>query len=207
VKNFLVSDLIRVVQKALPEAEWRIADTPAPFRAAFWPNNPWNKDAANIQKQLFSDYGMTAEPEQLSIDFYQELDVIQKCLDAMGNEPGLVEWQKPSRRATRERPEAADAAEKMYKSMNQRAAALNLWGQIAIPFRRRGDLIYRIFAPRDVLGSPVVEAMRVDEFIRDLSLQSARDRTQLARLGQQMRRWRYIAAAASIIAVLLALPR
>ena len=52
---------------------------------------------------------------------------------------------------------------------DRRARALKLWEQVAFPYRRRGAVVYRIFAPRDIFGSPIVDAMSLDEFIWHIS--------------------------------------
>jgi hypothetical protein len=47
------------------------------------------------------------------------------------------------------------------------------------PLRVRGDLVFRIVAPRDVFGAPHVEAILVDEYIRGVPSQTARDSWKL----------------------------
>jgi hypothetical protein len=92
----------------------------------------------------------------------------------------------------------------MYGSMNQRAVALDVWEQIAFPLRRRGDIIYRICAPREVLGgTPIVDAVATDEFIRGVSSATARYAQELARLRRRLRMWRLSGAVTGAVLVLL----
>jgi hypothetical protein len=123
---------------------------------------------------------------------------IHECLNAHGYNPALAEWQR-----FESGDEAAEAATQMYKSLNQRSTAISLWEQIAFPLRRLGDIVFRIRAPRDVFGTPIIEAVLVDDFIRGVSLHTVSDKQKISRLQKRLTAWKLIAAGASAGAVLL----
>ena len=45
--------------------------------------------------------------------------------------------------------------------------------------RRLGEQVFRILAPRDAMGSPIVQAIHVDEYVRGVSIRSAKDAARL----------------------------
>lgn len=136
-------DVIEDVRCQLLDDGRRIADAPAAFYLAWWP-----RSAAEVRflQQLPSDHRLTVGPKELDEEFAAEVNAIYKCLNSRGYNPKFAEWQR--------RGELAEAEAKLEKSMNQRATALSLWEQITFPLRRRGDVVFRIQAPRDIFGSP-----------------------------------------------------
>jgi hypothetical protein len=89
--------------------------------------------------------------------------------------------------------------------LNTQADALGIWDKIAIPIRRRGDLVFRILAPRDVMGSPIVEALPVDHYIRGVSVKTAEDAASINHLTEMLNRWRNTSIVlGAILALLLA---
>jgi len=179
-------NVISGVRHQLSDEGVRIAETPTPFNLAWWPNSP------SVTEQLLSDYGVPSGPKQLTEEFDAEVKAIHERLDELGHVPEVAKWQKTKDQNAR----------RMYASLNQRAEALSVWEHIAFPLRRRGDVVFRISAPRDVLGGrPLVDALHVDDFIRGVSLQTVRDKLELARLHRHLSLWR-LAAGAGAAAVL-----
>lgn len=180
------ANVIDCVRHQISDDGVRIAEAPTLFALAWWPNSP------DIAEQLLSDYGVPSGPKQLTEEFDAEVKAIHECLDKQGHAPGVAKWQKTKNQNAR----------RMYASLNQRAEALTVWGHTAFPFRRRGDVVFRISAPREVHGgSPVIDALPVDDFIRGVSLQTVRDQLELVRLHKHLNLWRLVAGA-GIVAVL-----
>ena len=87
-------------------------------------------------------------------------------------------------------------------SLNQAASALSIWDQIGIPIRLRGDIVFRIWAPRDVMGSPIIKALPIDVFVNGVAEHTVSDRIEIKRLKKNIDRWR---VATIILAVVIAL--
>jgi hypothetical protein len=129
--------------------------------------------------------------------FYEEVGAIHGLLDNANQTRGLAESQE----------ELAGAQRRIRNSLNTRADALGVWDKIAIPVRRRGDSVFRIFAPRDVMGSPIIQALHIDQYIRGVSIKTAEDAACIARLTRRLERWRLTSLAlGGIVALLLVWP-
>lgn len=185
------ANVIADVRRQLSDNGIRIADTPISFSDAWWQNSP--SMAQYPEQQLKSDHGIPSGPKQLNEEFDAEVKAIHECLDRFERLPRFAKWQ-----------ETKDPnARLMYKSLNQRADALQIWEHIAFPLRRRGDIVFRIFAPRQVLGgAPMIGALHVDDFIRGVSSHTVRDKHEIARLRKQLNVWKIIAAGAIVVTAL-----
>jgi len=143
---------------------------------------------------LKSDYGISSGPTQLNEEFDAEVKAIHECLDKLGHIPRFANWQNTKDQNAR----------LMYKALNQRADALYIWEHIAFPLRRRGDILFRISAPREVLGGrPIVDALLVDDFIRRVSSHTVRDKQELIRLRKQLNMWKLVAGVGMVIVLFL----
>lgn len=178
--------VIACVRRRLLDGGVRIAEAPTLFQHVWWPNSP------SFEARLASDYGIYSGPEQLNEEFDMEVMAIQECLEETGYVPDFENWQL-----------SEGPAGRVYSSLNTRAMALSVWERIAFPLRRRGDVVYRICAPRDVLGRPLIDALIVDDFVRGISLQSANDKIDLARLKSSLVLWKRVAGAGIVASVFL----
>lgn len=179
--------IISGARSKLQDGEQRIADAPCPFRATWWPGRP------DEEQQLLSGYGMPTSVPELEKCFYDEVDAIREALKDQGHSPPLAGWQKNS----------TGAARRVMMGLNAQADALTIWDEIGVPIRRRGDSVYRILAPRDVMGSPIIEALDVDWYIRGASAKTADDAARIANLTRTLSQWRVISFALAAIVVLL----
>lgn len=166
--------VIGAARSRLENGEARIADAPLPFRATWWPGAP------DIAQQLLSDCGVPTPVPALEKAFRDEVGAILDCLKDAGHKPRLAKWQKGSTEAERQ----------VMMGLNTQADALGIWDNIAIPVRRQGDLVFRILAPRDVMGSPIIEALHIDRYIRGASIKTTEDAASISRLTQLLNRWR-----------------
>jgi len=149
--------IIAAARSKLENGKARIADAPCPFRATWWPGTP------GFEQELLSDYGLPTPVPELEEAFRDDVGAIRESLKEVGHIPALAGWQRGSR----------GVARTMMMSLNTQADALGIWDEIGIPVRRRGDLVFRILAPRDVMGSPIVQALHVDDYIRAVSTKTA----------------------------------
>ena len=179
--------IITAARSRLEDGDARIADGPCPFRATWWPGTP------GFEQELFSDYGMPTAVPELEKSFRDEVGAIRDSLKDAGHTPALARWQKGS---------AGDAQSMMIR-LNTQADALGIWDEIAIPVRRRGDLVFRILAPRDVMGSPIVQALDIDEYIRGASIKTAEDAACISRLTKRLSHWRLVSFVLGAIVTLL----
>lgn len=166
--------IVTDVRSKLEDDGARIADTPWPFRETWWPGT------TVIGQELLSDYGVPTSFPEIERDFYDEVGAIRDSLKHVGHKPTLAEWQKGS----------IDAGRRLMTSLNLRTDALRVWDKIAFPVRRRGDLVFRILAPRDVTGSPIVQALHVDDYIRGVSIKTAENAACISGLTKKVNRWR-----------------
>ena len=166
--------IVTDVRSKLKDDGARIADAPRPFRKTWWPG------ATGFGQELLSDYGVPTSFPEIERDFYDEVSAIRDSLKHAGHKPTLAEWQKVS----------IDAGRRLMTSLNLRVDALSVWDKIAIPVRRRGDLVFRILAPRDVTGSPIVQTLHIDHYIRGVSIETAENAACISGLTKKVSRWR-----------------
>lgn len=168
------AEIISTIRSKLNCGRDRIADTPVGFRWTYWPTTP------TFEAQLLSDYGIPSENPELEESFRAEVTAIRETLEELGYEPKLAKWQRGD----------SEPGRRLMKSMNLAAEALNLWDEIGVPVRFKNGLVYRIVAPRDVLGSPIVDAAPPEVYVREVCEQTARDALEKELLKRRAARWR-----------------
>jgi len=186
VSNIPYESIISRVKEKLDWWPGRIADTPNVLRWSWWPNEP------DFQDEISSDYGLDTSFSTLEKEFEEEVVAIRETLDELGHEPKLAEWQTGYEGAIGE----------VFNSANLAGSALRVWDQIAIPIRRRDDILFRIWAPRDLFGSPIIKSLPLNVFIYSVADHTASDRIEIERLKKKIENWR----AAAMIFVLFAVP-
>lgn len=184
-------DVLVAARSRVAAPESRFADEPQPFGATWWPG------AATFEQQLLSDYSVESPMPDLSKDFFEEVSAIRDSLKELGHKVNLAEWQKSGH----------EAGERMMAGLNRHAEALALWDQLCFPVRRRGDLVFRIQSPRDAMGTPIIQALTVDDYVRGTSVRTARASADLAGLAKSRDRWRVAAAVLGFILLLVLITR
>jgi len=180
-------EIINRVREKLDCGPNRIADQPGPFPWCWWPSAP------GFANQLNSDYGMESGVPELEKEFHAEVEVIREALDQLGHEPTLTGWQELSGAPTR----------RLMRSLDQAVTALTIWDAIGVPIRRKGDIVFLIRAPRDVLGSPCISAMSVDSYLGAVTEKTATDRVEIEALKKRLDLWRTGAIVLGIAIALL----
>lgn len=74
--------------------------------------------------------------------------------------------------------------------LNRRAEAMSLWDRLAVPVRVKGDVAYRIWAPRDVFGTPIVHSVPLQLFVAGVCQKTAEDHVAILQFKEQLARWR-----------------
>jgi hypothetical protein len=172
------ADVIAAARSRVGMSESRFAEEPQPFRATWWPGAP------TFEQQLLSDYGVETPMPDLSKDFFEEVAAIRDSLKELGHKVQLAGWQKSG----------LEAGERMIEGLNRHAQALGFWDELCFPVRRRGDLVFRIQSPRDAMGTPIIQALGVDDYVRGTTIRTARAAVELAALAKSRDRWRVAAA-------------
>jgi hypothetical protein len=175
--------VIKAVHAALHDGDDRIAESPHAFRGTWWPSEP------TLQQQLLSDHGVPSPLPEIEEQFREEVAAIRESLNAFQVDPGLADWQKGG----------SEPGRLMMRSLNIQGMALDLWEQIALPVRRFGAVVVRIRAPGDVMGSPILHALPIDEYIRGVSAKTSDDVAQVEALQRRVEQWRTAAVLLGIV--------
>ena len=174
-------EVVEVIQERLEDGVRRISDVPCVFRRTWWPEGP------SVEQCLLSDYSMPTASPDLDKIFREEVNAISEFLEKIDRDSQQGE---------------AEPAKNIMASVNGQAKALGIWDNIAFPIRREGDIVFRILAPRDVMGSPIIQKLHVDDYIRGASMRTARDAAHSDMIERQLRRWR---TASLVLGLLLLL--
>jgi hypothetical protein len=185
----IYDDVLAAARSRVGVPESRFAEEPQPFRATWWPGAP------TLEQQLLSDYGVESPMPDLSKHFFEEVSAIRDSLKELGHKVQLAGWQKSG----------LEAGERMMEGLNRHAEALGLWDELCFPLRRRGDLVFRIQSPRDAMGTPIIQALPVDDYVRGTSIRTARAAVELAALAKSRDRWRVAAAILGFVLLLVVL--
>lgn len=176
-------DVLIAARSKVVDGESRFANEPFPFRAIWWPDSP------TIEQELLSDHAVESAEPELSDEFFEEVTAIRDSLKELGYKGELAAWQRSGR----------EAGEQMWEGLNLHADALGLWDQLCLPLRRRGDEIFRILSPRDAGGTPIVQSLSLDEYIRDVSAYTARATIEIAGLKKSREKWQVVAAVFALM--------
>lgn len=178
---------VEEIRQTLHDGENRIVAAPVSLRASWFPE--YAHPSAN--DQLFSDYAASDPEPELARELEEEVGAFRDFLER-GNQPGADSGQ----------PGLPPAALSMMAGMNRRAQALSLWDRYAVPVRVRGARAYRIWAPRDVLGTPIIKSVPLPSYVAGVCERTAEDYLAIIQLNQKLSRWR---TAATILGGLLIL--
>ncbi len=166
------------VSGLLQDGKHRLLDSDVPMRPAWFPQYL----APDNSELLMSDYGLSAsEDELIAGQFHEEVDAIREWLC------GQFE------------PVGSCALERVREGVNRKAQALAIWDWCAVPLRQNKGFIYRIWSPRDVLGSPTIRRLPIQEFLARAAQQSASDALERGRLIRCLRAWRIVFAVSAVI--------
>ena len=180
--TFDLVPILNLVRTQLQRADDRIADKPTFLKLSWWPRSP------SFDERLTSDYGSASGQPALTEEFFDEVTAIQEALEKLGIHAPPPSWMGRS-----------EVAQRLGRSLNQRATALGIWDQVAIPVRFRNNQVFRIWAPDDVMGTPIVDSMSVSEYVRLSAENSAQTTRSFAACKSKLKRWQSVSVGLAII--------
>jgi hypothetical protein len=133
----------------------------------------------DITELINSDYSMPSANKEIVQQFYEEVGVIEKVLEEM---------KIPNRRD--------------LDSLNRRAYALKIWEIYAIPWRFYNDAVHLIWAPRDLVSSPIIRSYPTSYFLRELAEIFENGNGQFWKEARSLKYWRTIAVSCLVIIIL-----
>jgi hypothetical protein len=137
------NEIIQYVRKKLNCGADRITTDP------YFSRNNWWPQPLDIQDKISSDHGFSVKFKEIEYEFNEEFNAILE----------IVRQKDPKN----------DSSEDIImRTAEQIATALNIWDQIGVPIRRRGDILYRIWAPEQIIGgTPIIKACHIENFIHE----------------------------------------
>lgn len=149
----------------------------------------------DFSERISSDYGLKSpEYEDIAEDYLEEIECIEKLISEADIPIRKAEWQK-----TR-----SESGDKMFKSLNLRNLAIQLWDWYAIPWRLKNGFVYIIYAPHDILGTPVVHCYSVNEFVQLLTHSVEEQAREVFLKEKQLKYWKNIASVAIFVLIIVA---
>ena len=124
--KFIIEEAI----KLLPDGEGRFLITEFPLRYTSF--NDFFKPA--FSEQISSDYGLPSENPQIEKDFFEEIKILEELFRKHDTQIDLSDWQETKNKN----------GEKLYKDLNRRAYAMQIWDWYAIPWRFKNGFIHII---------------------------------------------------------------
>lgn len=189
-KNF--KPLIEEAIKKLKNGENRLAVSDFPLKYACL--NGFS--APDISERLSSNYSIPSGNKDIEADYFEEITLLEKLM-ADANVPiNLADWQKGTK---------IESAEKMYKGLNRRSFAIQLWDWYAIPWRYKNGAIHIAWSPQDVMGTPIIHSYPTDFFLANLSSVLENQAENQAKIFKQLNFWKNLGIIAIIIFVILIL--
>jgi hypothetical protein len=173
------TDLAFVVEEAirrLPNGEARFAAAKYPLGHACL----GMFHGPDFMEELNSNYGMPAANKEIEHEFLEEIATLQKIMEE-ADVP--ADWQAGAK---------SEAAQRVNKGLNRRAHALQVWDWYAIPWRYKNGVIYLIWSPRDVFGSPIIHSYLVNDFLRGLAGKQEALFNQAAQNSKRLALWKNI---------------
>jgi hypothetical protein len=168
----------------LPNADARLPLVPIPLSAAWWPTG------VSFEDQVHADLTAPRETPLLH-EYHEEMTAIRDALDELGHSPKLQKWQATGR----------STHEGLWRGLNREAVAHSLWRTLAMPIRRRGEVVHRVVSA-NVLGAPVVQSLPTDDYVHGVAIWTAQAAVNVATLAKSRANWR--AAALLLGGILLA---
>lgn len=151
-------------------------------------------DQPAFPELTLSDYGISeSDDEEVATAFWEEIKALEDSIDECGLKVRLADWQRTRTKA----------AVKMFKSLNRRSCAMQLWDSYAIPLRFREGRVVAIRAPRDVTGAPIIRSYAPRFFVAQMALASARQQEATLRAERRLKIASTLALALGFACVLL----
>lgn len=194
VKDF--SFVIEEAIKRLPDGENRFALSDYPL------SHICLKDfyAPDIAEYLKSDYGRPSSDKEIEKDYYEEISTLEKIMIDADVPISLSDWQTGTN---------SEAGKRLFKGINRRAYAIQMWDWYGIPWRFKDGFIHLIWSPSDVMGSPIIHSYPVENFLSNLTIKEGKHVQEIEQSNRQLNFWKnfghIVIAIVSIILIIVLL--
>lgn len=145
-------------------------------------------------ERLSSDYSAPSDNRSLEIDYFEEITLIEKLIVEAKVPINLSGWQKSK---------TNESGEKMFKDLNRRAYAIQLWDWYAIPWRYKNNAIHIIWSPQDILGTPIIHSYPTDLFLTQFAFILLKQAENQSKVLKQLNFWKSFGIIVSIIIIFL----
>ena len=139
--------------------------------------------APDLSEWLSSYDTMSSGNDAIEKQYFEEITTIKKIMADTDVPIHLADWQSRAK---------SPAGDKMFKVLNRRGYAIQVWEWYAIPWRYKDGLIHLIWAPQDVMGSPIIHSYSVNEFLERLSNKQKAQFMKFQKSHKQIDIWRTI---------------
>ena len=156
-----VKFICKYVKSKIIDGDIRFVEEDMHLYKSYWPNN------ADFKERLFSDYGVGYKDIRVVFEkqYYEEIKLISEA---------LRELDKGKDKDIGKFTELEKSQKEIEKFMKEGGLPSSIWEHIAIPYRTKGDLIFKITPPNDVFGSPIIDVLKAADFIVSISKYSAK---------------------------------
>jgi hypothetical protein len=148
----------------------------------------------DISERLSSDYGVSSDNKNIETEYFEEITLIEKILEDKNFPIKLADWQKRAK---------IESAEKMYKGLNRRAYAMQIWDFYAIPWRYKNNSIHVIWSPHDIMGTPIIHSYSIDSFLTIFSTILENKNENQIKLTKHLNFWKNFGIITIIILIFL----
>ncbi|MDD4902696.1 MAG: hypothetical protein PHE24_06195 [Patescibacteria group bacterium] len=156
--------------------------------------------APDYSERLMSDYGIPSPNNNKDVqkDYFEEILLIEKLLEEYKVPTELTNWQKGT---------TIKGIENMYKNLNRKNLATQIWEWYAIPWRHKNNLVYFIWQSNDVLGTPIIYGYPINYFLKILSEKFENHITNNISAWKQLNFWKNTGVILIIVAAIYVLLR
>jgi hypothetical protein len=166
---------LNVLQSKLPNGQQRFCTTSASMRGAWCPD---------VMKPSDGEWFVTAGvkpmcPPEIYDSHIEERELLLDVLK-FPEDKRTYEWMKRSKGNESYR----SAMKNVLTADFNNAYAVAYWKDFAIPFRFHNGFVYRIWAAHEIYY-PIVKAMKVEDFLVQSTINSAKQEAQIERLQIQ----------------------
>jgi len=134
----------------------------------------------DIQERISSDYTMPPTNEEISKQYYEEITMIEKIMDEMNITNRLN-----------------------LDAFNRQAYAMRMWDCYAIPWRYHNQTVHLIWAPHDLVGTPIIRSYPVSYFLRALAEILEKNYDQAWKQARHLKYWKIFGLALIMIGLVV----
>jgi hypothetical protein len=184
--------LVAAARNALPGGDDRLVDSTCSLRNAWFPVDV----EPSFEEQMLSDHGALHSKNPIAGEFDEEVNALIQAIASRSDSRSL------------EQVKAEGGEEAMLIAaedrMGRRPMALALWDRHGAPVRLRGDTVFRVVSPRDVMGDPIIRSYPAHQFVTQVSVRTAELAQHLKETKSSLARWRVTSAGLLFLLALIA---